>query len=140
MHQQLPDRNVLLAILRKLGKILCDRIVHAKLSLLPQLHDRRRGCDHFGQRRAIEHRIERHRLASRFNRAAAIGLAIDHPSVVPDDEDRTRNLLLGDGVVDDGVENGEAGIKRSLGEGGGRKQERTRAETADFSISVSRLL
>jgi hypothetical protein len=42
---------------------------------------------------------------------------------VPDDKDSSRNLPLGDGVVDVGIENGEAGVKRSLGECGGRKQE-----------------
>ena len=123
VHQQLPDRNILLPILPKFGKILRDGIVHAKLSLLPKLHDRRRGHDNLGQRRAIKHGIERHRLPPRFNRAAAISLAIHHTSVVPDDKDSTRNLLFGDGFSDDGVENGETGIKRSLGECGGREQE-----------------
>jgi hypothetical protein len=36
--------------------------------------------------------------------------------VMADDKDSTRNLPLGDGVVDDGIENGEARIKRSLAE------------------------
>src|ERR1039458_7237149 len=121
MHQQLPDRNILLPVLAKFSEVFRDWIVHPKLPLLPKLHDRRRGYDNLGQRRAIEHRIRRHRLPPRFNRAAAISLAIYHPSVVPDDEDSSRNLPLGDGVVDDGIENGEAGVKRSLGEWGGRK-------------------
>ena len=123
MHQQLPDRNILLPILPKFGKVPRNRIVHPKLSLLPKVHDRRRGYDDLGQRSAIKHRIERHRLPPRFNRAAAVSLAIHHTSVVPDDKDSTRNLPLGDGIVDDRIENGEAGIKRSLGECGGRKQE-----------------
>ena len=106
MHQQLPDRNILFAVLSKLGKILRDRIAHAKLSLLPQLHDRRRGYDNLGQRRAIKNGIERHRLPPRYQRAAAVCLAIHHTSVVPDDKDSSRNLPLGDGVVDDGIENG----------------------------------
>jgi hypothetical protein len=59
---------------------------------------------------------------------------------VADDEHRTGNLPLGDGVVDDGIENGEAGIERSLGERGGRKQERTETRSAVFGMSVSRLL
>jgi hypothetical protein len=42
---------------------------------------------------------------------------------VADDEHRPWNLPLRDGVVDDGVENGEARIKRSLGDRGNSKQE-----------------
>ena len=123
MHKQLTDRDVLLAVLRKVGKILRDRIVHAKFSLLPKLHDRRRGRDNLGQGRTIECRIERHRLPARFKRAAAIGLPIHHASIVSDDKNSTGNLPLGDGFVDNRVENNEARIQRSLGEHCGGKQE-----------------
>jgi hypothetical protein len=51
-----------------------------------------------------------------------------HLPVVADDEHGAWNLLLGDGVVDDGVENGEAGIKRSLRDRGARKQQSERQQ------------
>jgi hypothetical protein len=41
---------------------------------------------------------------------------------VADDDDSPRNLLFGDGVVDDRVENGEARVERGLGERDSRKQ------------------
>jgi hypothetical protein len=42
---------------------------------------------------------------------------------VTDDENGARNLLLGDGIVDDGIKNGETGIGRGLGKCRGNKQE-----------------
>ena len=53
----------------------------------------------------------------------AVCFAIHDLPFMANNDDRTRNLLLCDGIVDDGIENAEAGIKRSLGECGGRKQE-----------------
>src|SRR5208337_2406159 len=116
VHQQLPDRNLLLPVLPKLGKVLRHRIAHAKFPLLPKLHQGRSRRHHLRKRRTVKHRIERHRLPPRLNRAAAVSFAIDHLPVVPDDEDSARNLPLHDGVVDDGIENGETRIKRSLAE------------------------
>ncbi len=78
MHQQLADRNVLLAVLPELGKVLGDRVAHAKLSLLPKLHDGRGGRDDLCKGRAIEYCIQRHRLPPRLNRAAAVSFAINH--------------------------------------------------------------
>src|SRR5271154_7094054 len=116
MHQQLPDRNILFAVLRKLRKILSHRIVHAKLPLLPKLHERSRSGNDLGQRGTVKHRVGCHRFPVRLNRAAAISLAIDHPSIVADDEHSAGSLPFGYGVVDDGIENSETRIEYSLAE------------------------
>jgi hypothetical protein len=71
----------------------------------------------------------------------AISLPIKHTPIVTNDKNSTGNLMLSDGVIDDGIKNRKAGIKRS---GRMRRQktgERTgERRSADFSPSVSRLL
>ena len=89
MHEQLADGDVLLAVLTKLGKIFCDRVVHAKFSLLPELHDGRGSGDDFGERRTVKYRIQSHGLATRLDGAAAVGFAIHDVAVMADDYDRT---------------------------------------------------
>ena len=53
-------------------------------ALLEEPHDGGRGGDHFGERRGVEDRVERHWLAMRDQRPAAVGFLIDHVPVVPD--------------------------------------------------------
>jgi len=82
VHQQL--RMVMSAShSAKFRKIFRNRIAHAEPSLLPQLHDRGGRHHDLGQRRAIKHGINRHRLGLRLNRAAAVGFAMYYFSVVP---------------------------------------------------------
>ncbi len=54
-----------------------------------------------------------HRLATWFERAIAESLAVDHLSVVPDQQDGARNLVVVDGIAHDGVEHTEAGNARN---------------------------
>ena len=103
MRQQLPHRNVLFSVLRKLGQIFRHRIVQPHLALFHQLHHSRCGRNHLGQRRQIKNRIQRHRFAPRLQRPIPISLAVDHLPVVTDHEDRPGNLSLMNSLLDDGV-------------------------------------
>ena len=116
VDQQLADGDVLLAILRKFGEIPGNRIGHAKFALFPKLHECRCGCDWFRKRSAVEDCVECHGLAPRNDGAAAVGLAVYDLATMADDEHRTGNLLLRNGVVDNGVQDGKAGLERLLSE------------------------
>ena len=104
MRQQLPYRNVVFSVLRKLGKVFCYRIIQADFALLDQLHDRCGGRDHFGEGCQIENRIQRHGLAPRLQRAIAVGLPINHVPVVPDQENGARNVAIANGLLDNGID------------------------------------
>ena len=103
VRQQLPHRDVLLPILRKLRQILRHRIIHPHLALLHQLHHRSRSRNHLGQRRQIEHRIERHRLrasapAPDSHKPCDKSPPRCAPPPAPPREVPIRNRLLNDGV------------------------------------------
>ena len=92
-------RDVAVAAL-KFGQIFRHRIVQPDLPLLEQPHDGGRGGDHFGERRGVEDGVERHRLALRDQRPAAIGFLIDHLPVVPDQHYRARDQPIVDRALD----------------------------------------
>jgi len=53
----------------------------------------------------------------------SVGLAIHDLPVMTNHEHRAWNLVLGDRVVDDGIEDGEARVKGRLTERGGAGQK-----------------
>ncbi len=99
VRQQHPNGHVLLAILREVGNILCHRIVQLDLSELLQTHHAGRRRYHFGQRRQIEDRVWSHDLRFGVGRPIAESFAIDHHSVVADQQYPTRRVTVFHRVV-----------------------------------------
>src|SRR5580704_3900925 len=94
VRQKLPHRDVVLPVLRKLRQILRHRIIQPHLPLLDQLHHRSSSSNHLGKRRQIKNRIQSHRLALRLQSPRPIGLPVDNLPVVAHNQNRSRNLLL----------------------------------------------
>ncbi len=103
VRQQLPHRDVVLPILRKLRQILRHRIIQPHLTPLHQLHHRRSSSNHLGQRSQIKHRIQSHRLAPRLQSPRPISLPVDHLPIMPNNQHRPRNLLLVDSLLNDSI-------------------------------------
>ena len=103
VREQLPHRDVFFSILRKLRQILRYRIVQPHLALFHQLHHSRSCNNHLGQRRQIKNRVQCHRLAPRLQCTLAVGLAIDHLPVMPDQQDSARNGPVMHRPLDDRV-------------------------------------
>ena len=127
MSQQVADGDVVFAILGEFGNIFCHRIVEPDFTLLHQLHDGRGGGDHFGERCQVENSVGGHGLVAGLQRTIAEGFAVDHLSVVSDQEHGAGNLVIVDGVEDDGVEDSEFWIAGGLG-GGRRRQQGKKAD------------
>ena len=98
-----------LPLSREFRNVFRHRIVHPDFAFLHQLHDRRGSGDDFGERCDVKNRICGHGLAARLQRAIAESFAIDHLSVVPDQQHGAGNLAVVNGVEDDGIENAEVG-------------------------------
>ena len=103
VSHQLADRDVALAAL-KLRQIIGDFVRQPQLPVFENLHCPGRRRDHLGQRRQVENRIERHRLALWNQRAASVSLAMQNFSVVPDNQHRSRNQSVAHRLIDHGVE------------------------------------
>ncbi len=100
MREEIADGDVAFPAL-KFGNVLRDLVIQLKLALLEQLHQRRRGGDHLGQRRQIEHGIERHGLCLRNQRPVAIGFPVNDLAIVADNQHRSRETFLRDRLSDD---------------------------------------
>jgi hypothetical protein len=81
-----------------------DRVVQTHLTVFDQHHDRRGRRHDFGERRQIEHRVERHGLALRRHGAVAVGLSKHDPVAVADQHHGPRQFVVGDGLVHDRVD------------------------------------
>ena len=138
MGQQVADGDVVFAILGEFRNVLCHRIVHPDFAFLHQLHHRRGGGDDFGERRDVKNRVHRHGLAARLQRAIAEGFAVDHLSVVSDQQHGAGNLMVVDGVEDDGVEDGQVGSVGALG-CGSRGQQGKKADKKHDRGEATRL-
>ena len=104
MGQQVADRDVLLAILCKLGQVSGHGIVQPDAALLDKFHHRGSGCDALGERGKVEHSIDGHRLAHRFKRARSECLAVDDLSIVPDKKDTAGDVSIRDRLFHDRVQ------------------------------------
>ena len=71
-------------------------VVEAQLAALDQNHHAGRRRHHLGERGEVEHRVQRHRLDSRDQRALPDRLLIEDPVPAPDQHHRSGQLLLGD--------------------------------------------
>ena len=80
-----------LPFLRKLRQVRRHRIVQPDLSLLHQLHHRRRRGNALRHRSNIEDRVHGHRLPHRLQRTHPERLAIHHLAVVPHQHHAARN-------------------------------------------------
>ena len=110
MGQQLTHRNVLLPILCEFREIMRHRIVGLDLPFSNQLHHACSRGNHLGQRRHVENRVQRHFLASWFERAISERLSVDHPPVVPHHHHGARNIAPLNGVLDDGIDHSETAL------------------------------
>jgi len=95
MRQQLSNRNVALAVALEAGNIRCHPIAQADAALLDEHHHARRRGDDLGQRRQIEDGVERHRLDRRRDGAIADGLLIEDSIASADEDNRARQLPVG---------------------------------------------
>ena len=124
VSEEIADGDVALAAL-EFGDVLGDLVVELKLTLLEQLHERRRRGDDLRKGCNVENGIERHGLGAGDFGAIAVGLSVDHIAGVANDEDRAGHPFLGEGLVD-GVVN-RAGAGEILGgesvEGGGSEKQ-----------------
>ena len=125
VRHQVADGDVAVAAL-ELRNVLGDLVVQPELALFEQLHQRRRGGHDLGERGAVEDRIDGHRFELRNDRPVAVGLAVNHLSVVPDDQDRARQPSLLDGVVYGRIEGGAGrkGLRAHCGHSEGRAPEK----------------
>ena len=127
MSQQVADGDVVLAVLSEFGNVFCHRIIQPDFTLLHQLHDGGGSGDHFGERCQVENSVGRHGLAAGLEGAIAEGFAVDDLSVVSYQQHGAGNLVVVDGVEDDGIEDGQFWIAWGLG-GGGRGQQGKKAD------------
>ncbi len=84
MRHQIADGNLAVASL-KFGQIVGHGIVEANLALIEELHHRGCGGYYFGQGGGVEDGIHGHGLARGDQRPFAIGLAINHLAVMPNE-------------------------------------------------------
>ena len=109
VRQKIAHRDAVLAVLGEIRNERGDRIGEPDLAFFHQHHHRRRGRDDFRERRDVEDRVERHRLARGLDRATAVRLAQHDRVAAADDDDGAGELAFLDGVGDDVIEAGEAG-------------------------------
>ena len=114
--EALADGDVLLAVGAEFGDVVRDGIVDADLALLVELHHRGGGDEILGERGHVEDGVLGHRFLRGHQRAHAVGAMEDDVAVVPDDDNRTGNLVVRDGIVDHGVDGREG-----CGRDGGRR-------------------
>ena len=88
-----------LAVALEPGHERRDPIAEAQLAALDQHHHAGRRRHHLGERGEVEHRVERHRLDSRHQRALPDRLLIQDPVAAPDQHHRSGQLLLGDRLL-----------------------------------------
>ena len=115
MRHELANRNFTFAVLRKLGNVTRYGIIELDLPKLHHAHQAAGGRNHLGQRRDVEHCVDRHRLFRGFKRAVAKRLAINHLPLVADHDDCARNVSTGNGVLDDSINRLKAvGVSRQI--------------------------
>ena len=76
VRQEMTDRDVLLAVALEAGHVVRHAIVQPDAALLHEQHRARRRGDDLGERRRVEDRVERHRLARGLDGAGAERLPI----------------------------------------------------------------
>ena len=107
VREALADGDVLLAVGSELGNVMRDGIVDADLALLVELHHGGGGDEILGERGHVEDGVLGHRFTRGHERALTVGAMEDDMAIVADDDDRAGNLVMRDGVVDQGVDGRE---------------------------------
>ena len=110
MSQQLTNGHIVLAVLGKLGNILRYRIVQLDLPKLHHAHHRGRRRNDLGKRSDIKDSVGSHRLLRRLERAAPVGLAINHCSIVANQQDGSRSVSLLHSIPQQRIERREGGL------------------------------
>src|SRR5205807_2057719 len=131
VREQLTNGDVGLAVKSEFGNVLGDRIVQANLAGFFESHDGCGGGNDLGERGDVEDGVDGHGLGLWLERAIAVGLAIDNFPVVPNQQDRSGNLLRGDGLFDDRVDRLQAGVVFWIWREAGRCKAETSYEGAD---------
>src|SRR5690606_26883978 len=85
-----------LAVLPECGEIPHYRSIEVEAAFFKELHGRRGGRDHFGQRRQIEHRLRRH-LRSPFVGVVPVAVELYDHAVTADGQSRPRKRAAVDG-------------------------------------------
>src|SRR5262249_35494326 len=105
------------------------------LAFLEQLHQARRRGNHFRERRRVENRIHRHRLALRDQRARSIRFAIHHLPVMPYQQHSPGNESIMNRLLDLRVE-GRTGRKTLLrAQRRGAQQQNGGSHCSFFAVS-----
>ena len=99
MRQKIAQSDVALSAL-EFGNVVGDFIVQAELALLEELHQRRRGSHHLGERSAVEDGIYGHILRPRHQRALAVRLAINHLAIMAHNQHGARKTARFNRLVD----------------------------------------
>jgi hypothetical protein len=77
-----------------------DAIVQSDFALVDEDHHARRCRNHLCQRREVEDRVRGHLLGAGKNSTSADGLVVDGAIADADEHHRSRQLLGGDGILD----------------------------------------
>ncbi len=113
--EALANGDVLLAVRSEFGHVMSDGVVDTDLALLVELHDGSRGDKVLGERGHVEDGVFGHCFARWLKRAHAVGAMEDDLPAMPDDDDRAGQLIVRNGVVDDGVDWGKGQRRRRRG-------------------------
>ncbi len=112
---QLADGDIVLAVLRKLWNVLRYRVIQLHL---PELHHAHHGCgggQHFGKRSHVEDGVGCHRLLRGFERTIAKSFAINHGSIVANQQNGSGRISLLHRISQQRVERREAGLIGAYG-------------------------
>ena len=101
MGQKMTDGDVTFAVAFEARDVGGHTIAQSNASLLDQDHDAGGRGDDLGQRGQVEHRVERHRLGVRHERAIADRFLIEDLVAPAHEHDRARQLLLLDRRADE---------------------------------------
>lgn len=125
MGQQMPDGDVALAVPLESRQVGRHAVGEPEPPLLDQLHHGRGGGDDFGQRGQVEDRIHGHGLDGGLQGAAAEDALVGDGVALADQDDRPGQQARRHGLLDEGVDSGEAGGVEA--EGVGRLSHRRKA-------------
>ncbi|MCR4413655.1 MAG: hypothetical protein NUV77_14635 [Thermoguttaceae bacterium] len=108
MGQELKHGHRILPLAGELGQVLGHGVVEPDAPVFHEEHYARRGGHGLGERRQVEHRVDRHRDRRRLDLPVPIRPEKDHLAVPTDGHDTPRNPLRLDGLGHGLIDLGEA--------------------------------
>ena len=108
VREQVADRDPILPVPPESLHVSRHAVRQPQAAVLDQRHDRGRRGDDLRQRRQIEDRIERHRLGGGRQRPVSEGVPVEHRRAPAGDDHGPRHLAIGNGLLDDRANQGQA--------------------------------